>query len=700
VKKLYLSWSAVAILAPVVVVCAVVTGSIHGTAPALAAKKKASLQVAFITNVTGLSGAPANHIQNVFLNVSSVRVNPKPKPGNKNQSTPAEGSSSWVTIPVPTGVGGVTHGNPGDLQIDMIAGQSQAQYYNTGSVTQKTYYTVELEFDTSNPGFVVPNCPSAGPREGCINYPVIFQDPGAQVVFNVPQGLQVTQGALNLLLIQINVSIVSAPSGPGQPYTVNVTIAQAQPGNYLGVVSGTVSGASGAINKKKTKKLSVTANLPGTATVVASAPVSKTGTYNMYLPAVPGGSIYDLYAAGGGGSYEAVRTTTALTPSAPLTVDFANVTTGHSLGVISGAITDQCTGKAISGATLQLLIPADSAPTNTDCSMTPNLCVTVASATTDNVGGFPQPGTVLSPSSFNQVPIISGTTYTLEVSASGYDTLLIPGVKATSGGGKASGDCGTASSSKVGCDLSLTTGYINGTVDLGVTPQNGEIVLLQVFAEMSGTSDLVAALPAPVVIRGPNQTANFTLNVPTAVSLGSAATLDMFAQAIDLYQGASDPYPGHSIITESGVPVPAASCANSSANPAPFVEPMVCTGHGSVAGITANPNTGTTVALSKNGVILTTSPGGVPYPAPSPSNTYSFCAPPDLYSVQRFEQHVDPIDSLPTPLPVGTPTAVGAMATPQATSTPCPSTCFSGMTDSSGNQLCPGICGATFGPAL
>jgi hypothetical protein len=696
VKKLHLSWSAVAILAPAVIVCAILVGSIHGTDWALAGKKKASLQVAFITNVTGLNGGPANHIQNAFLNVSSVRINPKPKPGNKNQSIPAEGAGNWVTIPVPSGVGGVSHGNPGDLQIDMIAGQSQAQYYNTGSVQQKTYYTIEVEFDTSNPGFIVPNCTGGGPSEGCINYPVVFENPGAQVVFSPPQGLQVTQGQLNLLLIQINVSIVPPlPSGPGQPYTVNVTISQADPGNYLGVVSGTVSNAGSAINKKKVKKLSVTAEMPGTNIVIASAPVQSNGNYNFYLPAVPNGTFYDLYAAGGGGSYEAIRTTTPLTPSAPLSVDFGTVTTGHSLGSITGVITDQCTGSPISGATLQLLIPDDSAPANTDCSVTPNLCVSVASTTTDNVGGFPQPGTVLAPAAFNQVPIISGTTYTLEVTASGYDTRLVPGVKASSGNSKAAGDCGTASTSKVGCDLSLSTGYVNGTVNLVAAPQNGENLLLQVFAEMSGTSDLVAALPTPARIRGPNQTASFTLNVPTALSLGPLAKLDMFAYAIDLYQGASDPYTGHSIITTTpltAVHVPQAACANSADTP--FAEPMECTGHGSISGIVANPDTETTVELSKNGVILETAPGGVPSPAPTPggqTNAYGFCAPPaDNYFVQRLQRGI----------PQGNPSPVGMMATPQATSTPCPSTCFSGMTDSSGNQLCPGICGITFGPSL
>jgi hypothetical protein len=687
VKKLHLSWSAVAILAPIAVVCAVLMGSIHGTDTVLAAKKKASLQVAFVTNVTGPNGGPAEHFQNLFLNISSVRINPKPKPNAKSTAVPAEGNGSWVTIPVPSGVGNVTHGNPGDLQVDMIAGQSQAQYYNTGSVKQNTYYTVEVEFDTAVPGFVVPTCPSGGPREGCINYPVIFQNPGAQVVFSPAQGLQVTKGALNLLLIQINVSIVSPPSGPGQPYTVDVSIGQGATGTYLGVVSGTVSNASSALNKKKVRKLSVTAELPGTNTVIASAPVSSNGNYNFYLPAAPSGTLYDLYASGGGGSYEAIRLATPLTPGGSLSVNFDGVTTGHKLGSITGVITDQCTPQSISGATLQLLIPPDGT-SGVDCSVTPEQCVSVATTTTDNVGGFPLPGTVTAPSPFNQIP--TDGTYTLEVSASGYDTRLVPGVTATSGKSKGSGDCGAASSSKVGCDLSLTTGYVNGTVNLGVTPQNGENILLQVFAENSGTSNLVSALPTPLLIRGPNSTATFTLNVPTALSM-PGGTLDLFAQAIDLYLGAGDPYTGHSIITASGVPVPAAACTSSSATPfAP--QAMECTGHGSIAGTVANPDTGTTVALSKNGVILETVPGGVPQPAPtiSQSNVYSFCAPPDTYSVQRYEDGV----------PQGTASPVGAMATPQATTTPCPSTCFSGTTGSPPVPFCPSICGATFGPLL
>jgi hypothetical protein len=111
---------------------------------------------------------------------------------------------------------------------------------------------------------------------------------------------------------------------------------------------------------------------------------------------------------------------------------------------------------------------------------------------------------------------------------------------------------------------------------------------------------------------------------------------------------------------------------------------MDCAGHGSITGSVVNPHSATTVELLKNNVALTSVAGGVPSPAPSPDNTYLFCAPPDTYNVQRVEQGT----------PVGTPTAVGTMATPIATSTPCPSTCFTGA------NSCPGICGTTFGPTL
>lgn len=719
-KKLQVSWSALAIIAPAAIICAIFLGSIHGPTSALAKKGKGSVQIAFITNVTAPPhSGPAFNFQNLFLNITSVRINHKPKPTAKSTAVPAEGAGSWVTIPLPSGVGGVSQGNQGDLQIDAIAGQSQAQYYNTGYPKQKTYYTFEVSFDTNNPGFVVPDCPSGGPAEGCINYPIVFQNPGAQIAYVSSQGFQVNKGENTLLLIQLNVSIVSAPSAPGQPYTVDVSVApatQTQRSTYLGVISGAVSNAGKALNKKKVRKLTVTAEQPGTGIVVASVPVQSNGNYQMYLPATPNGTMYDLYVSGGKMSYEAMRLPApGLVAGQTLSgEDFNSVKPNQTLGTISGTITDGCSkgSTGVSGATLQLLIPPDtdlsavcSDPTQSQ------LCVTVATATTNNVGGYPLPGTVRAPAAFQQIPVLPKdsniSSYTLEISASGYTTQLIGNVSPTSGKkSKAGGSC-PGSSSKVGCDLSLDTGYVNGTVNLGVAPQNNENVLVQVFAELSGTSQLVSTLPTPQLIRGPNQTTNFTLNVPTGPPPGSnAGSLDLFAYAIDLYQGAADPYTGHSIIVQADVPFPAASCGTSSEQP--FSENMECTGHGSIGGTVVNPDTGTTVALMKRDpianadVIVETTPGGFPQPGGiTPSNAYNFCAPPDdNYYVQRFEATSPALNLPPTPVPTGAPTAVGTMATPQATSTPCPSTCNFGKFGNPPTLMCPGICGATFGPAL
>ena len=105
---------------------------------------------------------------------------------------------------------------------------------------------------------------------------------------------------------------------------------------------------------------------------------------------------------------------------------------------------------------------------------------------------------------------------------------------------------------------------------------------------------------------------------------------------------------------------------------------MDCVGHSSVTGTVLNPDSGTTVAVSKNGVRLLQAAVGPATPAPSVGNTYSFCAPPDTYTIQRLEKGV----------PAGTPTAVTLMPTPMPTSSPCPSTCFG----QSANNTCPGLC--------
>jgi hypothetical protein len=120
---------------------------------------------------------------------------------------------------------------------------------------------------------------------------------------------------------------------------------------------------------------------------------------------------------------------------------------------------------------------------------------------------------------------------------------------------------------------------------------------------------------------------------------------------------------------------------------------MDCTGHGSIAGTAINPDSGTTVELSKGSVQLMQAAVGPATPAPSVGNTYSFCAPPDPnYFLQRLEQG----SAVGTPAPIGPmPTPVPTAAIPTATNSPCPTTCF--HVD---NATCPGLCGATIPPPL
>ena len=210
---------------------------------------------------------------------------------------------------------------------------------------------------------------------------------------------------------------------------------------------------------------------------------------------------------------------------------------------------------------------------------------------------------------------------------------------------------------------------------------------MQVVAENTGTNDLVSALSTPLTIPGGGNSLGFTLNVPThAFNSSSAQNFDVFAEAQDLFQGGGDPFPGHTILVQQNVAGAPTACATvSAATSGLFTETMDCVGHGTIAGIAANnPNSGTTIELSKGGVAITDAAVALLAPTATASAGYSFCIPPDSYSLQRFEQGAA----------AGTSVAVGPMATPMATDSPCPSTCFNG------SGTCPGICSTTAGPTM
>jgi hypothetical protein len=673
VKKLLLSRAALTLLAPGFVLCLVLLGSFPGggaTDAFAKSKKSAEIQVGFVTNLTGTS--PFN-FQNVFLNVVAVRLNPKPNPNKPNQKPPTEGDKSWVTIPVPSGIGTSASSRPGDLQIDMLAGQSQAQLFNTFGTKVNTYQTIEVILDAVNPGMIVPVCPGAGAFEGCIAYPLALSNPGQSLTFTA--SVPTVKSQTTQLLIQLTLDIVTQPTVSGGFYTVNVIPSAAAPATYFANLTGTVGGTTGSNTPKKVRKMTVSAELLGTGTVIATSLVnSANGNYSLSLPAASDalGTAYDLFASGGAGTYEAERVPAVFPGANPQTgPDFPNVTTGQPLGTISGTVVDNCTGAKIVGATVQLLIPPDS-NSGADCSATPGDCVTVATGNTDNTGHFPLPGTASTPAPFANVPL--NNQYTMEVSAPGYDPQFVTAeATAASKGGK----CGPTGS-QTACSLSMTTAYLVGKVILGANPPSGSNTLIEVFAEDTGTNKLESALPMPLTIRGPSNSASFVLNVPS-----QAGNFDLFASAIDLYQGAADPYPGHTIGVISNV-APQQTCQPSIASPF-TLSPMNCTGHGSITGAVTTPfDSGTSVLLEKpdpsntsNLVqLMSTLVGPLP-PAPSPGNAYSFCVPPeDSYLLQRLEQGA----------PVGGPTPVGAMPVPAATASPCPSTC------SNGDNTCPGVC--------
>jgi hypothetical protein len=312
--------------------------------------------------------------------------------------------------------------------------------------------------------------------------------------------------------------------------------------------------------------------------------------------------------------------------------------------------------------------------------------VVVAQASADQTGNYPIPGTTKNPNGLSEVPL-GQPDLALRVSASGYSQIISSAfIRALS-----SNQICSASTSPTICSFSLPTGYFNGTVNLVAAPPPGSSTFVQVFAENSGTNQLVASLPQPLVFLNSQTSQPFKLNVPINQSSNS---LDLFAVAIDPYQGGPDPYPGHDI------PVLADQLAPTGCEPPvnlPPFQPMNCVGHGSITGTVSNPDLGTTVEVEKldpsnNPVqILGTSPGQFSANIPR-NNAYTLCVPPDSYELQRFELP-SPLPGIPTPMPtaIGSPQNV-VVPVPAPTLSPCPTSCSN---SDAGAQPCPGFCTGT-----
>jgi hypothetical protein len=608
-----------------------------------------------------LMAPPSGNFRSVLLNISAVRI-------NKFQNAAINGPG-WVNIPVPSLSGNGKGASPGDLQIDMVQNQTGATLFNLGGVPQGTYQTVQVVVDPNNPGTIIPACQSTNAnQEGCVGYPLVFENPAQGVVINLSSAIPVSKNSTAALLLQLSLNIVSTPPVNGGFYTIGVTGSQADPQSFTAQVSGTVT-KNGSPSGVHLIPLTVTAVLSGTNIVAETAPVTS-GHYTLVLPAFPAaGTTYDVFAYGGGFTYDVAPNPITLVPGQQVTQDFTVNAVGA--GHFSGAIADSCSGLAIPGATVELLAPRSGAapspaPSPTFCSTNPDQCVIVATTSTDQSGKYPLPFTVKNPTPFDEVPT-GNHSLALLVSASGYSSVLSSAISTSN----TAQNCQPSSSSS-DCSFSLPTSFINGTVSLTASPPPGSSVQVQVFAENSGTNDLVGALPMPLVFTNQVTTLPFTMNVPSS----APQNFDLFAAAIDPYLGFPEPFPGHNIQVVAAVPG-AAACQTSGTVAA--IPPLDCTGHGSITGTVNNGSLNTTIEVSKGGVqIIGTAPDLFSSNAPQ-NNAYTLCVPPDTYTLQRLEG--------------GTPVATQTITVPvpAATSTPCPSTCSS----DSDQSMCPGQCNAT-----
>ncbi len=633
-KLQYGSEVALALLAPMVLMLALVVipvgcGSSSNSTPT-PTPTRGLVEVGFVDS-------PSNGYQNLLLNVVSVRINPS---GDLSLS---DDDPNWVTIGVSPGLGTL-----GELQIDLANLQDQVQLFGTKAVPAQEYRQAELELASDAPGQIVPNCPQAPTiHEGCLRHSISLETVNA---IRTHVGLQVVHKHLAPLILDIDPGTITPPARENGFYSIDPSISVPTGVTYLGEIHGSVTGApaTGA---------AVKAVLRGTGQHAGSAAVVS-GSYSLQLPAQDSsaGTLYDVFVHGTGVEFSAASGI-AITRGGSVTQDFT--VASAQTGSINGVITDARTGLEIEGATVNLLVPP--AGQSTDCATQPSDCVIVAVGSTDDTGYYPLPGNTNRPAFFNTVPL---GIYTLEVVAAGYNPVIATAPVNTVGG---TAVCGPPNTSTTACSFALNGTTISGTVSVNVPPVAGADIQVLVMGEDSGTNNLENV--TMVSIPSGQTSAPFTLTVPTSV-----ASFDLFAAAQDFYNDRVDPFPGHTIEVLSNV----AGGATGQNLPT-----LNCVGHGTLNGqVAVTPDSGTTVRLSKTdarsnaSVQLMESQVGTSTSAIA--GQFSFCAPPDTYTAQRYESGV----------PASQPTTV-TIPEPAATSTPCPRICF--LADGS----CPGVCTST-----
>jgi len=665
------SWrAAIALIVPVLVVFATVLAPIgtgHSQVPANSDKG---------TLVIALTGASPSNLEftpgftSLSFNVLAVELNPSTDPNIfQNQADP-----NWTTVPVAPGVGLNNTGTvdvytqlatlfnlnttgpnpagagtgPSELQVDINQIQTVPQLFNSALVPANTYHAIELVLDGSNAGTVVPICleTPASELEGCIASQIAMVDPSQFLTTSSLGGVSVPLNGLATLVINITPVTSPAPQAfPERPsfsgglYTFSPSISlPPNATNFLGLVTGAAFGAT-----------KVAAEVAGTGQVIATTTLGG-GAYQLPLPASSTGTLYDLVASGPGFAY-AFAHNVLVRRSQVQTAQLDAAPAGQI--VLTGKVTDACSGQPLQGATLEIVAPAPGS--GADCTQipTPSACVVLASANTANTGTYPMVASNFVIQSFNNVP---NGKYTMVVTDAGYDT--VASSLSVSGGAACSAGTGGV------CNFALGRSTIEGLVTITPPVPSPRALNVLVTAEDHGTHHIenVTLTTVPV---GSNA-APFTMFVPEQSSVSS---LDMYATVSDYFNGLPEKGSGHTIAVLNAV-APASRCGTAATNP---TLSMQCAGHGSIMGSTTPFDDGTSIVLSKDGVqLMSTAVGPIGGTVPG---QFSFCAPADPapYQLQRFEANPPAAQ----PSPVGTPIPQ-PMTPPLQVAQPCNSICGTG----------------------
>jgi hypothetical protein len=692
VKQLGSRWAAATLLALILLIFALFLAL--GLPPRAATNTtKGTVQVGFTSTISLPNSGQL--FQRMLLNVIAVRLNPS------TDATVSDANGGWQEIPAPAGVGafstvgvvttGITSGGNfgpsgttfevgqgrSELQIELNLLQDQAQILNSASIPAKTYHHIELLLDKNNPGNFVTLCGQATPRgEGCIVYPSQLSDPSSLILVPGTINFQVSRGAVTPLVLNIDPGIQGVPVSSTDSVIINPTISLVPnqviggvPGNpEFGVVSGTVTNPG--------NKQTVTAELSGTNQIIAVITPQADGSYVLNLPAVAGGTSYDLYASAKGRSTE-VASGIVLFPgqqAARSPLDFTE--TDQTSQSIAGKVTDACSGVGVPAATLQMLVPDPAISPAPDCAAIPAVgCVVVGSATTDDSGHFPMPGNGQAAAPFS---IMAGNlNYTLNVSASGYNAGQLAVAPIGNGLG-----CPSSGFSGNSCSIALERGEIDATVALPGA-NNGPTLNVLIMAEQTGTNNVqgvgMASIPS-----GSTQSNPVPIFVPdNSAPLNPIAAFDFFGTVQDLFGTSTNAVPqrdsGHTLTVSAAVP----GSGKCPAAPAGItLTGFTCVGHGSVAGTVTGADANTVVVLANDGVDLMQQ--AVPSSGVN-AGQFSFCAPADpaaAYTLQHFEAQPDG-----TLVAAGTATAV-TLPVPTAIPTPCSGICGNTSTTCS---LCNGL---------